>query len=706
MIPHTESILAVSRLASVAADRQKGDFIGSISHELRSPLHGILASAEFLSETESDAFQDSLVNTILSCGRTLLDTIDHILDFSKINSFERNWRNAQKPGFRPRGTGTIGQSVSKEALPLMNIFAITNVAAVAEEVIEGVYAGQIYQNISSSDMTNPTPGFRNRRQESRSSSGFASIMSGPYPEGIALNGIEVILDIAPEDFTFTTQPGALRRIIMNLFGNALKYTTKGTITVQLALCDIDTSIEVNPAARVLEIKIKDTGKGISSEYLRTKLYTPFCQEDTLASGTGLGLSLVRSIVNMLGGSIAIRSQVGAGTEVTICLPLLRASEKDSQASTPSSAETFEASHADSINALRADYSDKTVALYGMAEGAELARVIKRYIYDWFGLKILSSWSNAHPPDVIMVDEQALPALSKKETIATSIVVICSNSSNYGQRPPSVGGSFAVEYLSKPFGPYKLAKALRLCLENARDIDSRLRSHFITENILGESAFGTVVSGFQALALKPETGVAILSTKPEGIVTATGSINAQMVVGVSPTLPKKEGFINNAEEYPFPGSDANLAKVSDQNQDKFTSYDSMHPKTIHKVTESPDKPPFASSSTITNKDKLTADTAQDSRRESITPIAAPFPQIEKRPPRLLLVDDNSINLRLLETYMRKRKHKFVDSAENGQLAVQAAERQLEGYDIIFMGESQTCFSLYHYLLAIYLLLVPV
>ena len=148
----------VARLASIAADRQKGDFIGSISHEFRSALHGILASAEFLSDTESDAFQSSLVDTILSCGRTLLDTINHILDFSKINSFERNWRNARKPGSRSKKIETSTRSMGKEAPPLMNIYAITNVAAVAEEVIEGVYAGQIYQDISSSDVSDMSAG--------------------------------------------------------------------------------------------------------------------------------------------------------------------------------------------------------------------------------------------------------------------------------------------------------------------------------------------------------------------------------------------------------------------------------------------------------------------------------------------------------------------------------------------------------------------
>ena len=58
--------------------------------------------------------------------------------------------------------------------------------------------------------------------------------------------------------------------------------------------------------------------------------------------------------------------------------------------------------------------------------------------------------------------------------------------------------------------------------------------------------------------------------------------------------------------------------------------------------------------------------------------------ERHPPRLLLVDDNLINLRLLETYMRKQKQPFVDSAQNVLQAVKAAELNPDGYDIIFMG----------------------
>lgn len=217
----TDTAAPVARLASIAADRQKGDFIGSISHEFRSPLHGILASAEFLADTESDAFQSSLVDTILSCGRTLLDTINHILDFSKINSFERNWRNARKAGSKSKKAEAGTRSLGQETAPLMNIYAITNVAAVAEEVIEGVYAGQIYQDISSSDISDISAGSRNQKVERSTISGLGSSLGKSGVEVPIVKEIEVILDIAYEDFTFSAQPGALRRVSTPFFFTCL-----------------------------------------------------------------------------------------------------------------------------------------------------------------------------------------------------------------------------------------------------------------------------------------------------------------------------------------------------------------------------------------------------------------------------------------------------------------------------------------------------
>ena len=289
----------VSRLASMAADAQKADFISSISHELRSPLHGILASAEFLADSEQSNYSTSLIDTISSCGRTLLDTINHILDYSKINSFERKWRNSKKPRAKTKASVKNSRIVAdKEAPPMLNIYATVDVASITEEVVEGVYAGQMYQDISSTEATD----FSNAAKAAAVDRG---IVIGSNSQNIAkIKDVEVVLDIAHEDYVFITQPGALKRVIMNVFGNALKYTQKGTIQVKLSLEDKDMSshqigISDSLNERLLKIKISDTGKGISRQYLRTSLFNPFSQEDVLASGTGLGLSIVRSIVTML-----------------------------------------------------------------------------------------------------------------------------------------------------------------------------------------------------------------------------------------------------------------------------------------------------------------------------------------------------------------------------------------------------------------------
>lgn len=211
-----------SRLDTLLADKQKADFIGSISHELRSPLHGILAGAEFLSETAANAFQRSLIATVEACGRTLLDTINHVLDFSKINSLDRNWRNNGQQKRRPtEGQIGPGAQISTKQLPggappLLRLYAVTDIAAITEEVIEGLSIGQIYSQAS--DLTDTSAsnrghgGEKGRLKEAGTHGGREDgINTGP-------DAIEVLLDISKEDWVFTTQPGAIRRIIMNLFG--------------------------------------------------------------------------------------------------------------------------------------------------------------------------------------------------------------------------------------------------------------------------------------------------------------------------------------------------------------------------------------------------------------------------------------------------------------------------------------------------------
>jgi signal transduction histidine kinase len=78
------SIMAeVSRIEASALSLAKSDFISSISHELRSPLHGILAGTELLRDSMTQSSESAMLNNIDACGNMLLDTMNHLLDYAK-----------------------------------------------------------------------------------------------------------------------------------------------------------------------------------------------------------------------------------------------------------------------------------------------------------------------------------------------------------------------------------------------------------------------------------------------------------------------------------------------------------------------------------------------------------------------------------------------------------------------------------------------
>ncbi|KAL9579155.1 MAG: hypothetical protein Q9212_005272 [Teloschistes hypoglaucus] len=691
------SVMAeIQRLASIYESRQKGDFIGSISHELRSPLHGILASAEFLSETRFDAFQSSLVDTISSCGRTLLDTIEHILDFSKINSFERNWRDARKlkSGRRALRNEAAKPAVAKDAPPLMSIYAVTDVAAIVEEVVEGVYAGQVYKDYGSADITDVSAGQRGKTSDRGLSIASKSPLGGSF-ERHNFKSIEVILDIAKDDYCFTTQPGALRR----------KYTLAGKIEVKLRLEPPDRSVDERNNHRVLNITITDTGRGISSDYLRTSLYTPFSQENVLANGTGLGLSIVRSIVSMLEGTIEVQSQVGQGTEVQVRIPLKREMDADTPISTPNSIGSPDSLQDNSISILQTNYPMTKVSIYdaGVSDSTKEAAtqtsaMALYYVKEWFELEI-EPIPLERSADVIIVEERDLRELLVRLQPGPAIVVLCSKT--YRLQAAEFLHRGAIEFMSTPFGPYKLAKAIRLSLESSLEIVAGLTPQprpMDDSSQMSES--NSNLPEFGSLTLVTENEETPIMAQSNGVVTASHSSNARMALGSGSSGQSNE----SREDFPFPAQsmDSPRSNSSAHGLGEIMQQTPRRPQLSSRKTEPVFRPSFPHTSTLTSQGALATSDVRDRPKQTgnlgsttnVTAIRSTIEEVpeevapsgserEKRAPRLLLVDDNKINLRLLATFMKKRKHEFVDSAEDGALAVEAARRHSEGYDIIFM-----------------------
>ena len=103
------------------------------------------------------------------------------------------------------------------------------------------------------------------------------------------------MDIEHYEWEFKVQAGALRRVIMNIFGNAQKYTDSGYILIEVGIRKASQEGSrrlANASQEILLIHIRDSGRGMSSEYMERKLYHPFAQEDSFAPGVGLGLSIV------------------------------------------------------------------------------------------------------------------------------------------------------------------------------------------------------------------------------------------------------------------------------------------------------------------------------------------------------------------------------------------------------------------------------
>jgi PAS domain S-box-containing protein len=116
--------------------------------------------------------------------------------------------------------------------------------------------------------------------------------------------------------------GRLRQILINLIGNAIKFTDHGGVTV-----DVETRPMTGTTALVnLEVVVRDTGIGFSEGFIE-HLFVPFSQHDGSTKrrhdGTGLGLAISRSLIELMGGRISAKSRPGGGAEfrITLCLPV-------------------------------------------------------------------------------------------------------------------------------------------------------------------------------------------------------------------------------------------------------------------------------------------------------------------------------------------------------------------------------------------------
>lgn len=197
--------------------------------------------------------------------------------------------------------------------------------------------------------------------------------------------LSLLFDVQPGVPTILVgDPFRLQQILVNLLGNAAKFTHQGSITLSVKL-------ENNGIAPQLLITIADTGIGISSDRL-SKIFEPYKQADASIearfAGTGLGLSIVKQLVEQLHGAISVESILGTGTTFTLSLPLI---------SPEPITETREPLNLSALIMSEAEIS-----------GQFLASALRRFgcvahvISDETNLPVLEEYLSRHSPDLITV----------------------------------------------------------------------------------------------------------------------------------------------------------------------------------------------------------------------------------------------------------------------------------------------------------------
>ncbi|KAJ5930055.1 hypothetical protein N7466_005548 [Penicillium verhagenii] len=562
-----------SRVESLISDRQKADFIGSISHELRSPLHGVLAAAEILQSTGLNQYQGSLMDTVNACGRTLLDTMNQVLDYSKIVSLEKRFRHLDR-----RRLSTLELKNMHRSAAHLDKYATTDLSLLAEEVVDGVCLGHHHiQKLSSSSqvLTSIEP------------------KQGTAGTGPQAQKVDIIIDISPNDWVYNIPPGAIRRIIMNIFSNAIKYTEAGHVSLRL---EADSSLSRHGTQEdIVTLTVTDTGKGISEEFLRSRLFVPFIQEDSLASGSGLGLSIVRSLLKPLGGSINFQSKPGSGTTAKVTIPLARSGQEfdahfvNSRSPTPE-----QASVPLDAYLLRQNYSGRTVAIVNSnfedASDNQSWAVASRYLTDWYGLNVVSP-SSKRSIDLILLNELPPEIDFNSKFPCDDAALLIMNNDYIGQDSIQImtsSGARNINVINRACGPHKLAGIVKRCLDR----------------------------------VPPDATVMPISISEQASPPTQNDCQKT-------EIPNLETGKNNADTV---------------------------------------------SSGIPSKSELTQQPSES------------LPPGENAGARILVVEDNKINLNLMLAFLKKRNLAALHSAENGNLALSAVKDEQQSYDIIFMDIS--------------------
>ena len=265
------------------ANEMKSEFLANMSHEIRTPMNGIIGMVEMLAETKLSAEQQEYVDNIKVSNEHLLAIINGILDLSKVES----------------GKMTI------DSIPM-------NISSLCNEVVS-LFAVKARQRGLTLDYH------------------YTEALS-PYIKGDPVRIKQIMVNLVNNAIKFTREGGRVTIDVKHMennpcedkYGNHKSICSHELQVEQASHYNTDDRGSVKHQDMTLCIEVTDTGVGIKPESLEA-IFDAYDQANKsthrLYGGTGLGLSVCKSLVELMGGYIEVDSAVGIGTTFTVLLPL-------------------------------------------------------------------------------------------------------------------------------------------------------------------------------------------------------------------------------------------------------------------------------------------------------------------------------------------------------------------------------------------------